>query len=479
MHRLLFATIALMLCPAAAAAEQWPPLDDIPQVIASGANDVAVIVAVQDYLLLPDIPGAVDNANEWEVFLRSGLKVPQVHVLANQDATREAMLKFAQTAAADVGEGGTIWWIFIGHGAPAVDGKDGLLVGMDAQQSVESLTARGLPQQELLAALDQGRGRTVMIVDACFSGRSSSGEALAAGVQPVVAVDPTAGLRSNSVVLSAAKSTEVAGQLDGAARPAFSYLLLGALRGWADDGDGAVSAGEALYYTQRKLRGVKGRQQTPQGAGDLQLVMVRGVQEQAPRVVAEGIAGEQKSDLEPSKAAPAGDNTAALTLEYLQRRLVFEGRTVRQAGRILNGPAFYHAIDRPDLAAKWKSHNPYMWLPGIAATAGGLALFVYGVGGALGDGGFQTGRIIGGVMGGFFTMAGGISLLTFGFIADYNPMSFSERKSAAESLNGKLREERGLGPEVDWQNQPATGRRGLFGSGPSRRSPLVGFTLQF
>lgn len=470
--------LLVLLWPSLALAEQWPPLDDVPAVAASGSKDVAVIVAVEDYLLLPDIPGAVDNANEWEVFLRNGLKVPEVYVLANRDATREEMLKFARTAATDVGEGGTLWWIFIGHGAPSTDGKDGLLVGMDAQQSVESLAARGLPQRELLDALANDKGRTVMIVDACFSGRSANGEALAAGVQPVVAVDTLRSIAANAVVLSAAKATEVAGQLDGAARPAFSYLMLGALRGWADDGDGAVTAGEALYFAQRKLRGVKGRQQTPQGAGNLQFTLVSGVHENAPQVVAEGIGPEKKPE---ENVAPttAGPDKAALTLEYLQRRLVFEGHTVRQAGRILNGPAFYHAIGRPDLAAKWKSHNPYMWVPGIALTAAGVALMAWGFGGDLST---SEGRIIGGFMGGFFTLSAGVCLITFGFIADYNPMSFAARKSAAEELNAKLRDERGLGPEVDWQNEPSHSKRSLFNPFGVMATPYVptfGMTLRF
>lgn len=313
-----------------------------------------------------------------------------------------------------------------------------------------------------------------MIVDACFSGRSSSGEALAAGVQPVVAVDPSENIASTSVVLSAARATEVAGQLDGAARPAFSYLLLGALRGWADDGDGQVTAGEALYFTQRKLRGVKGRQQTPQGAGNLQLTLVTGVSERAPRVVAEGIGSETEADAEP--ANPSGGDTAALTLEYLQRRLVFDGRVVRQAGRILDGPAFYHAIGRPDLAVKWKSHNPWMWAPGIALTAGAIALMAWGLSDPF-DG--PKGQLIGGFMGGFFAMAGGVTLITFGFIKDYQPMSYSERKSAAETLNAKLREERGLGPEVDWQNQPSRSKRGFFGAKAAPNTPFVSFTLRF
>ena len=52
---------------------------------------------------------------------------------------------------------------------------------------------------------------------------------------------------TNVTVLTAATADQVAGPLPGAARPAFSYLVLGGLRGWADsDHNGRVTAGETV-----------------------------------------------------------------------------------------------------------------------------------------------------------------------------------------------------------------------------------------
>jgi hypothetical protein len=48
-------------------------------------------------------------------------------------------------------------------------------------------------------------------------------------------------------VLSAGKGDQFAGPLPGLGRPAFSWLVLGALRGWGDaDRDGTVTAREAV-----------------------------------------------------------------------------------------------------------------------------------------------------------------------------------------------------------------------------------------
>ena len=445
------ALIWLLCALPTSAFASWPDLSQPAAVEPTVTQDVAVVVAVEDYLLLPDVDGAVSNANDWETFLRQGLKVPAVHIVSNQDATREGILKFAKLAANEVGPDGTIWWVFIGHGAPTLDGKDGLLVGMDAQQTAESLEARGVRQSELLAALEAENHKTVVVIDACFSGRSGDGEALAAGVQPVIAVQANTRLNSDSVVLSAAKANEVAGQLPGSKRPAFSYLVLGALRGWADDSDGAITASEVLYYTRRELRGVKGRQQTPQSEGNLQTVLARGVSEPAPDIAIK--AGEPRDSGKPDN--PVVENTdgqseAERTLLYLSRRVTFDGVDFRQGGRVLDPVPFYHAVERPDLAGEFRSHTPWMWLTGGILTATGVALIVWGLSADRDeDGDRDTGRVVGGFMGGFFTMGGGIALMTFGVLTDDHPLSEPERESLAQTHNAKLRDAMGLGPEAD------------------------------
>jgi len=175
-----------------------------------------------------------------------------------------------------------LWFVFIGHGAPSKDGKDGVLVGADAQQDADSLYERSLPRGELLSLLSKGRqARTVVIIDACFSGRSPSGEALVAGLQPLVVTRAQpAGADKRLVLLTAAKSDQFAGPLPKSVkmRPAFSYLALGALRGWAADENGKVTAGAVAEFARRSLSLDKTRTQTPElsaGAPDSPLAVGR------------------------------------------------------------------------------------------------------------------------------------------------------------------------------------------------------------
>lgn len=283
----LITVAALSLCATGASAQVYPELSKAAAVERDGINDVAIIVAIEDYLLLPDVTGAVRNANDWEVFFRHGLGVKNVHILVNDGASREDILDAAKRGLAEAKPKGRVWFVFIGHGAAKEDGSDGVLVGMDAKGTASSLDARGIRRTELLDLLATGRQRqTVAVLDACFSGRTPSGGALAPGVQPVVAVQPVK--RADTVVFSAARGDQVAGALPNDSRPAFSYLLLGAFRGWADtpgnDGrpDGTITAAEANEFVSRQLRVIPGRTQVPDLAGDAGLHLVRGVREDAP-----------------------------------------------------------------------------------------------------------------------------------------------------------------------------------------------------
>ena len=80
-------------------------------------------------------------------------------------------------------------------------------------------------------------------------------------------------------------------------------------------------------------------------------------------------------------------------------------------------------------------------------------------------------------MGGGVGIIGGILAVVFGFVGERHPLNNVERRSAAEMYNQKLREERGLGPEADWQDEQPL--RGPFGHLEIGGSNLAGFSLRF
>ena len=274
------ALAALLLIAMPAQAAEWPDISKPPAGAGGGAQDAALVIGIGDYWQLTDIPGASQAAVDWYQWLLKtrGLSVGRTKLLRDSDATRDEILAEARAAAERVGPGGTLWFVFIGHGAPSQDARDGVLVGADAKQTAASLYVRSVSRSELLGILESGpQEHTVVLLDACFSGKAEGGAALVDGLQPTLLSGSWRPARS--LVLSAGRSDQFAGPLPGAARPAFSYLLLGALRGWGDrDGDGQVTAREAVDYSSDALYGLPiGRAQTPELHGsDDALVLGRG-----------------------------------------------------------------------------------------------------------------------------------------------------------------------------------------------------------
>jgi hypothetical protein len=261
-----------LLCAAwsAHAQARWPDLSRPGERQGGGEQDAAVLVGVRDYWEVPDVEGADENALAWSSYLHymRGVPLGKIALLRNKDATREKIEAALSSALQQVGPEGTLWFVFVGHGAPSVDGRGGILIGSDAQQSARSLYARGVSREAVLEAISRGpQRRAVVVLDTCFSGRTGEGAPLAVGLQPLIPAREGLPAGAGVTVFTAGSGEQFAGPLPGAGRPAFSYLLLGALRGWADqDHDKAVTEREAQEYTQSALMFLlKGdREQTPE-----------------------------------------------------------------------------------------------------------------------------------------------------------------------------------------------------------------------
>ncbi len=265
----------------------WPEMSAAARQIGGGEKDVAVIVAIEKYAFVPSIPGARRNAKAWYDYFAKTRKarIENLTFVADADAALEGIRDAATKAARDVREGGCLWFVFIGHGAPSKDGKDGALIGVDAQQRANSIYARSLPLKELLAILQNSKAAGIrVIIDACFSGRTRTGDAIVPSLQPLVVTQ--AGPRDDprTVLLTAARSDQYAGPLPGAVRPAYSYLLLGALRGWADTGgEGRLTAENVHRYAAGALQALlSDRNQTPTLLGDGSIVMAASPREAGP-----------------------------------------------------------------------------------------------------------------------------------------------------------------------------------------------------
>lgn len=312
----------LLLVPAADAPARgttvaWPDLSRAAGRVGGGEKDAAVVVGIGDYAELPDVPGATANARDWETYFVEARRVrpSRVAVLLDERAKLPLVEEAIEKARGQVERDGTLWFVFVGHGAPSRDGKEGVLVTWDAGREPRLLYDRSLGQRDLLAALGKGRqANTVVLLDACFSGQGTgTGETLARGLQPLIPTALPAVTATGAVVFTAGRGDQFAGPLPGVERPAFSYLMLGALRGWADTSeyvgnqDGKVTVAEAVGYAQDALAAVvEGRTQEPQAFGKSKdLVLAAGARETGPDLVALRRALRGDTAVAPVRPTPA------------------------------------------------------------------------------------------------------------------------------------------------------------------------------
>jgi SAM-dependent methyltransferase len=203
--------------PPPPAAAPWPDVAREARTEKSGAHDVAVVVAVERREALPKLAGVRVSGEDWVRFFPNVLGVPPERVTALFDAgaTRAAIASALREAAARLRPGGRLWFVAIGYAAI---------------NETDVVAAATVPGAQLVSVLD--------VVP------ETTGASATSGTVPTPEAIPP-------ITFSIASPT----QLPGASRPALAYLLMGALRGWADrDHDRRVTAAEAADYVDLTLR---------------------------------------------------------------------------------------------------------------------------------------------------------------------------------------------------------------------------------
>lgn len=245
----------LPLLPAVLAA--LPTLDEPLRTGAAAPEDAAVVVGFEDYAFLPAVAYARADAQafaDWLLYSR-GLAPDRVTLLSA--GTAEDVLAAVQRARGLAGADGTVWVYYAGHGTASTTDRRLLLLGDDARPTAASLDTRGVALEEVGAAASAG-GHAVVVVDACQSGTGRDGAALLPGARPALPVEEL-GARADLVLWTSTSPGQLATPLPEVGHGAFTWLLVGALRGWADGErgggrDGAVTLEEARAYVDRSLR---------------------------------------------------------------------------------------------------------------------------------------------------------------------------------------------------------------------------------
>ncbi len=232
----------------------WPEFTALPDTT-MGARDAAIVVGVERYQHYSNLRGAADAARQWSRWLRDthGVLPDRLELLTDDAASCADIRRGAQAAASKVSDGGILWVVFIGRGALAASGADALLLCANADPGAEAAEAMGLGLASLMEAIAQGaQKRSLLVLDTAFVPATSLPGAV---LEPtVLQPGPVFQARGSATALLASNTGRPLPSLPELRQPAFSYLLLGALRGWADaDDNKRVTAGEALDYVRQAV----------------------------------------------------------------------------------------------------------------------------------------------------------------------------------------------------------------------------------
>ncbi|MBM3540038.1 MAG: hypothetical protein FJX55_19695 [Alphaproteobacteria bacterium] len=228
-------------------------------------DTLAVIIGNRNYERgISLVHYAHNDARAVRQFVVDGLRVPEENVILALDATKgriEGLLRSTLRARVQPGRTDVLLY-FSGHGMPV--GDDALLLPSDALPNTAQVT--GYSRDTMLAELGALGARSVtVILDACFTGTSKTGDALVAA-KPLLPEPKSAQPPSNGLLVSATGGGQVAWMDDSTGHSLMTLHLLEGLAGAADaNRDGSVSSEEiGRYLAEHVDRAARRRFEQPQ-----------------------------------------------------------------------------------------------------------------------------------------------------------------------------------------------------------------------
>lgn len=222
-----------------------------------------LVISNENYKHEESVPYALNDGEVFAVYCEKALGVPAKNIKRLPDATLNDMNHelewLTQVVQAFDGEASVMVY-YSGHGMPDENSKEAYLLPVDGYSSDPG---SGLSTKTLYDRLNSLQSqRTLVFLDACFSGAKRDGTMMASsrGVALKVKDEPVKG---NMVVFSAAQGNETAYPYKGHQHGMFTYFVLDKL----NQTGGCVSLGELSDYVTQQVRQnsilENGKSQTP------------------------------------------------------------------------------------------------------------------------------------------------------------------------------------------------------------------------
>ncbi len=234
-------------------------------------DDWGLIIGVEDYAHLPRVDYARKDALVIKEYFNQILGVPEENIitLIDSDATRARIAGYLKRYIPNnVSRETTLYVYFAGHGAPDMQKGEPYLVPYDGDTLFIEETGYKL-KDFYKAIYDLNVNQAYVFLDSCFSGVANrAAEMLTKGTRPALIKVEDVGLATQEVIsISAATNDQVSNPLPREEHGLFTFYLLKALKGQADDNeDRFVTIKEIYDYVNRQVTRVArrmGKEQTP------------------------------------------------------------------------------------------------------------------------------------------------------------------------------------------------------------------------
>jgi len=262
---------------------------DIPQGKAAGPFDVAVVIANGHYAMkgVPHVAYAYRDAGVMKEYLIRTFGLKPENIIEARDATKgtfETLFGGSNDPRgklhAYVKPGKSrVFIYYVGHGAPSPETGEGYFVPTDADP--DYISKSGYPLSVFYANLKALPAKELVVVlDACFSGRTQEGF-LFKNVSPgMLRVKETAAGLQRGAVLASSQGDQMSTWYPAKQHSLFTYYFLKGLQGEADaDQNKSVTVGEMGAYLSEHVPywagRLAGKRQEPKMEGNPDLVLVR------------------------------------------------------------------------------------------------------------------------------------------------------------------------------------------------------------
>lgn len=222
---------------------------DIPQAQQTQEKTFALIIANENYEVLPSVPYAANDGATVEEYCRQALGIPSDNIRTLKDATYGQMKRsiawLKDYMKAFQGKANVIIY-YAGHGIPNEKDRTGYLLPTDGN-AMNASTAYAL--DDLYKELREEEARSVVVIlDACFSGTNREGNVLNSARGVAIKVKPEMP-QGNIVIFSGAQGDETAYVYDEQKHGLFTYFLLKTLK----ESNSGLTLGELSNNVTQKV----------------------------------------------------------------------------------------------------------------------------------------------------------------------------------------------------------------------------------